>query len=176
MIQFSLLPLLIVLGYALILGFGIGPQAQPFPMRIIPMGSIGPRTIFLEIMQCTQTKFLSLILISLVFTFDCKIKKKLNQHRNSLDSIHRSGFNENELTYIQPHDEFLSPILISLVFTFDCKIKKKLNQHSNSLDPIHRSGFNENELTYIQPHDEFLSPILISLVFTFDCKIKKKLN
>ena len=77
--------------------------------------------MFLEIMQCTQIKFLSPILTSLVFTFDCKIKKKLNQHSNSLES----GFNENELTYIQPHDEFLSPILISLVFTFDCKIKKK---------------------------------------------------
>ena len=33
--------------------------------------------IFLEIMQCTQTKFLSPILISLVFRFDCKIKKNL---------------------------------------------------------------------------------------------------
>ena len=40
--QFSSLPLLIVLGYALILGLDIGPQAQSFPTRIVLMGSIGP--------------------------------------------------------------------------------------------------------------------------------------
>ena len=96
---------------------------------------------------------LGIKITSLVFTFDCKIKKKHSQHSNSLDPIHRYGFNVNQLTYIQSHDEFLSLILISLVFTFDYKIKKKLNQHSNSLYPIHSSGFNENDATYIQPHD-----------------------